>query len=53
MELVFGQMKEVRGFIRLLLRGLEKVTSEWQIICPTHNLLKLYRWKWVETQVCS
>jgi transposase len=52
-EPVFGQMKEVRGFRRFLLRGLEKVTSEWQIICLTHNLLKLYRWKWAETQSCS
>lgn len=52
-EPVFGQIKEVRGFRRFLLRGLEKVTSEWQIICLTHNLLKLYRWKVAETQVCS
>lgn len=52
-EPVFGQIKEVRGFRRFLLRGLEKVTAEWQIICLTHNLLKLYRWKWAETQVCS
>jgi len=52
-EPVFGQIKEVRGFRRFLLRGLEKVTSEWQIICLTHNLLKLYRWKWAETKMCS
>ncbi len=41
-EPVFGQIKEARGFRRFLLRGLEKVRAEWQLICATHNLLKLY-----------
>ena len=44
-EPVFGQIKEERGFRRFLLRGLTKVKAEWQLICLTHNLLKLYRWK--------
>jgi len=43
-EPVFGQIKDVRGFRRFLLRGLESVKAEWQLICLTHNLLKLYRW---------
>jgi hypothetical protein len=42
-EPVFGQIKEVRGLRRLSMRGLEKVAKEWQIICLTHNLLKLFR----------
>ncbi|GAH75699.1 unnamed protein product, partial [marine sediment metagenome] len=42
-EPVFGQIKEVRGFRRFLLRGLEKVKAEWDLICLTHNLLKLFR----------
>jgi transposase len=42
-EPVFGQTKEVRGFRRFLLRGLEKVTLEWSLLCTTHNLLKLHR----------
>jgi hypothetical protein len=42
-EPVFGQIKEVRGFRRFSLRGEEKVASEWQLICLTHNLLKLFR----------
>jgi hypothetical protein len=42
-EPVFGQIKEWRGFRRVLLRGLPKVSAEWQIICLTHNLLKLFR----------
>jgi len=42
-EPVFGQIKEVRGLRRFLLRGVQKVTGEWGIICLTHNLLKLFR----------
>ena len=42
-EPVFGQIKEVRGFRRFLLRGLGNVMSEWDLICLTHNLLKLWR----------
>jgi hypothetical protein len=43
-EPVFGQMKEARGFRRMLLRGLEKVRGEFSLIALTHNLLKLYRY---------
>jgi len=42
-EPVFGQIKEVRGFRRFSLRGKPKVGLEWQLICLTHNLLKLFR----------
>ncbi len=42
-EPVFGQIKEARGFRRFLLRGLDKVTAEWDLICLTHNLLKLHK----------
>lgn len=42
-EPVFGQIKEVRGFRRFSLRGLEAVQAEWALICATHNLLKLWR----------
>jgi transposase len=41
-EPVFGQIKEVRGIRRFLFRGVDKVTAEWDIICLTHNLLKLF-----------
>ena len=40
-EPVFGQIKEARGFRCFLLRGLEKVTGEWSLLCTAHNLLKL------------
>ncbi len=45
-EPVFGQIKEQRGFRRFLLRGLGRVEAEWQLICATHNLLKLFGSGW-------
>ena len=42
-EPVFGQIKERRGFRRFSLRGAAKVRAEWELICLTHNLLKLFR----------
>lgn len=42
-EPVFGQIKAARGIRKSLLRGLEKVSAEWQLICLTHNLLKIWR----------
>jgi transposase len=39
----FGQIKHCRGFRQFLLRGLEHMQSEWQLVCLTHNLLKLFR----------
>ena len=42
-EPVFGQAKEIRGFRRFSLRGLDNVSAEWSFICLTHNLLKLFR----------
>jgi len=45
-EPVFGQIKGPRGFRRFAFRGLTKVQAEWQLICLTHNLLKLFRAGW-------
>jgi hypothetical protein len=42
-EPVFGQTKQVRGFRQFLLRGKEKVSGEWRLICTGHNLLKLFK----------
>jgi len=44
-EPVFGQIKEGRGFRRFSFRGLDPVEAEWQLVCLTHNLLKLFRAK--------
>jgi len=43
-EPVFGQIKEVRGFRRLLLRGHSAAQGEFNLIALTHNLLKLFRY---------
>jgi transposase len=42
-EPVFGQIKGARGIRTFLLRGLEKVSAEWNLICLSHNLLKIWR----------
>ncbi len=42
-EPVFGQIKAGLGFRSVLLRGLEKMKGEWNLVCLTHNLLKLFR----------
>jgi transposase len=42
-EPVFGTIKSARGIRNFLLRGVEKVSAEWQLICLTHNLLKIWR----------
>src|ERR1700739_3902569 len=41
-EPVFGQIKQARGFRQFLLRGIEKVRTEWAMICTAHNLQKLF-----------
>jgi transposase len=48
-EPVFGQIKSVRGFRQFLLRGIDNVAAEWDLICLTHNLLKLFRSGWQQT----
>jgi transposase len=40
-EPVFGQIKNVLGFTRFLLRGLRKVAGEWSLVSIAHNLRKL------------
>ena len=44
-EPVFGQLESARGIRAFLMRGLEKVSAEWQLICLTHNILKIWRRK--------
>lgn len=43
-EPVFGLIKQARGFRHFSLRGLAKVRAEWDFVCATHNLLKLFRY---------
>ena len=42
-EPVFGNIKGNRGFRRFSRRGVGPVSSEWRLICATHNLMKLWR----------
>ena len=42
-EPVFGQIKEARNFRRFIFRGLTSCQHEWDVVCLTHNLLKLFR----------
>jgi transposase len=41
-ETVFGRIKGCWEFRRFLLRGLEKVTVEWGLLCLAHNLAKVW-----------
>lgn len=40
-ESVFGRLKEDWGFRRFLLRGIEKVRTEFGLLCIAHNMAKL------------
>ena len=40
-EPVFGIIKEVMGFRRFFLRGLDKVKGEWRWVCLAYNLKRL------------
>jgi len=42
-EPVFGIIKAVLGFRQFLLRGLRKVTGEWNLVCLAYNLKRLHR----------
>jgi len=42
-EPVFGIIKEAMGFRRFLLRGLEKVSVEWTLVCLAYNVKRLHR----------
>ncbi len=40
-EAVFGRLKQNWGFRRFMLRGLDKVKTEWGILCIAHNIAKV------------
>ncbi len=42
-EPVFGILKAVLGFRQFLLRGLKKVSGEWNLVCLAYNLKRLHR----------
>ena len=38
-----GQIKQAGGFRQFAMRGIAQMKAEWQLVCLTHNLLKLWR----------
>jgi transposase len=46
-ELVFGWIKEAMGFRRWTVRGLEKVQTQWLLVCTAMNLIRLKK-HWAE-----
>jgi hypothetical protein len=42
-EPVFGIIKKVLGFEQFSLRGLQKVTLEWNLVCVAYNLKRLHK----------
>lgn len=41
-EPVFGQIKRGLGFTQFLLNGIDKMRSEWRMVCMAHNVIKLW-----------
>lgn len=41
-EPVFGQIKRGLGFTQFLLNGIDKMRSEWRMVCMAHNMKKLW-----------
>lgn len=41
-EPVFGIIKEAMGLRQFLLRGLDKVSLEWELVCTAYNLKRLW-----------
>jgi len=44
-EPVFGIIKEIMGFRHFLLRGIEAVTGEWDLVCMAYNLKRMHSLK--------
>jgi hypothetical protein len=42
-EPVVGIIKRVLGFAQFSLRGLQKVTLEWNLVCVAYNLKRLHK----------
>jgi transposase len=42
-EPVFGIIKSVMGFRQFMLRGLEKVNAEWELVMTSYNFKKLHK----------
>jgi Transposase DDE domain len=49
-EPVFGWIKEAMGFRRWTVRGLEKVQTQWLLVCTALNLTRLKK-HWAEGEL--
>ncbi|WP_264180139.1 transposase [Desulfurispirillum indicum] len=41
-ETVFGIVKQVMGFRQFMLRGIDKVSGEWNLVCTAWNIRRLH-----------
>lgn len=41
-EPAFGIIKQVLGFRQFLLRGLDKVNGEWDLVCIGYNMKRMF-----------
>ncbi len=41
-EPVFGIIKQVMGYRQTLLRGFEKVSGDWGLVCLAYNFKRLF-----------
>ena len=41
-EPVFGIIKHCMGFRQFLMRGKEKVSNEWNLVCAAYNLKRIF-----------
>ncbi len=48
-EPVFGIIKHCMGFRQFLMRGKEKVSGEWNLVCTAYNLKRLFNLKQAQT----
>lgn len=44
-ETVFGIIKQAIGFRDFSLRGTAKIASEWELVCTSHNIKRLFNMK--------
>jgi len=42
---VFGIIKEVMGYRQTLLRGFEKISGDWGLVCLAYNFKRLFSLK--------
>ena len=52
-EPVFGTIKQWMGFRQFLLRGLEKVSGEWELVTLAYNMKRLWRMQCDQNQAMN